>query len=62
MLASLTFVFVQVSDGILVREDYGLILCDDLPSEVLPAWRQLTQLLQFTHPAVTAHMKALSFC
>lgn len=45
-----TFVFVQVTDGLLVGEDDGLVLSDDLPPEVLPTWRQLTQLLQLTHP------------
>lgn len=47
----LTFVFVQVTYGLLVGEDDGLILSDDLPPEVLPACRQLAQFLQLTHPA-----------
>lgn len=50
----LTFVFVQVTDGLLVGEDDGLVLRDDLPAEVLPAWRQLPQFLQLAHPA-TSH-------
>lgn len=49
----LTFVLVQVTDGLLVGEDDGLVLCDDLPAEVLPAWGQLPQLLQLTHSATS---------
>lgn len=45
----LTFVFVQVTYGLLVGEDDGLILSDDLPPEVLPARRQLPQFFQLTH-------------
>lgn len=51
LFISLTFVFVQVTYGLLVSQDNGLILSDDLPPEVLPAWRQLPQFLQLTHSA-----------
>lgn len=50
----LTFVFVQVTYGLLVGEDDGLVLCDDLPAQVLPAWGQLPQFLQLAHSA-TSH-------
>lgn len=46
-----TFVLMQVSQVLLVREDDGLVLSDDLAPEALPAGRQLPQLLQFTHSA-----------
>lgn len=54
-IVSFTFVFMQVTYGLLVREDDGLVLSDDLPPEVLPARRQLTQLLQLTHPVYHTH-------
>lgn len=40
---------MQVTYGLLVGEDDGLVLSNDLPPEVLPAWRQLTQLFQLAH-------------
>ena len=46
----LTLVLMEISEGLLICEDDGLVLCDDLPPQVLPAGRQLTQLLQLTHP------------
>lgn len=46
-----TFVLMQVGQVLLVREDDGLVLSDDLAPEALPAGRQLPQLLQFTHSA-----------
>lgn len=52
----LTFIFMQVTYGLLVGEDDGLVLSNDLPPEVFPTWRQLTQLLQLTHPACTKHI------
>ena len=51
----LTPVLVQVADGVLVGEDDGLVLGDDLSAEVLPARRQLPQLLQLTHPVSNTH-------
>lgn len=48
---TLTFVFMEVTDSLLVGEDDSLILSDDLPPEVLPARRQLAQFFQLTHPA-----------
>lgn len=55
----LTFVFMQVTDGLLVGEDDGLVLSDDLPPEVLPTWRQLTQFFQLTHPVHhTMHLRS----
>ncbi len=44
---------MQVTYGLLVGKDDGLILSDDLPPEVFPAGRQLTQLLQLTHSVIT---------
>lgn len=46
-----TFVLMQVGQVLLVREDDGLILSDNLTPEALPAGRQLPQLLQFAHSA-----------
>lgn len=48
---------MQVTYGLLVGEDDGLVLSDDLPAEVLPARRQLPQFLQLTHSA--HHMSAV---
>ena len=42
---------MEVGQVLLVGEDDGLVLCDNLAPEVLPAWGQLPQLLQFTHSA-----------
>ena len=55
--AVLTPVLVQIADGVLVGEDDGLVLSDDLPAEVLPARRQLPQLLQLTHPGDHKHIQ-----
>lgn len=46
-----TFVLMQVGQVLLVREDDGLVLSDNLATEALPAGGQLPQLLQFTHSA-----------
>lgn len=40
-----TFVLMEVSQVLLVREDDGLVLSDDLAPEALPARGQLPQLL-----------------
>lgn len=42
---------MQVTYGLLVGEDDGLIVSDDLPPEVFPTRRQLTQFFQLTHPS-----------
>lgn len=49
-LVVLTFVLMQVTDGLLICENDGLVMSDNLPPEVLPARRQLAQFFQFTHP------------
>lgn len=46
-----TSVFTEVRQRLLVCEYYVLVLRDDLPPQVLPAGRQLPQLLQLTNPA-----------
>lgn len=48
---TLTSVVVEVRQGFLVRQYYGLVLRDDLSPQILPAGGQLPQLLQLTHPA-----------
>lgn len=58
----LTLIFMQVTYGLLVGEDDGLVLSNDLPPEVLPAWRQLTQFFQLAHPAHAATISASSRC
>lgn len=42
---------MEVGQVLLVREDDGLVLSDDLAPEALPARGQFPQLLQFTHSA-----------
>lgn len=51
---------MQVTYGLLVGEDDGLVLSNDLPPEVLPAWRQLTQFFQLAHPAHAVTISASS--
>lgn len=46
---------MKVSQVLLVREDDGLVLSDNLAPEALPARGQLPQLLQFTHSASKTH-------
>lgn len=58
----LTLIFMQVTYGLLVGEDDGLVLSNDLPPEVLPAWRQLTQFFQLAHPAHAVTISASSRC
>lgn len=50
-----TFVLMEVGQVLLVCENDGLVLSDDLAPQALPARGQLPQLLQFTHPANKAH-------
>lgn len=50
---------MQVGQVLLVREDDGLVLSDNLAPEALPARRQLPQLLQFTHSANKTHRSGL---
>lgn len=52
---------MQVTKRFLVGEDDGLILSDDLPPYILPAWRQLPQLLQLTHPLHTENIQKKVF-
>lgn len=52
-----TFVLMEVSQVLLVREDDGLVLSDDLAPEALPARGQLPQLLQLTHSASKTHAR-----
>lgn len=47
---------MEVSQVLLVREDDGLVLSDNLAPEALPAGGQLTQLLQFAHSASKARI------
>lgn len=47
---------MKVCQVLLVGEDDGLVLRDDLAPEALPARGQLSQLLQFTHSAMETHM------
>lgn len=46
---------MEVSQVLLVREDDGLVLSDNLAPEALPARGQIPQLLQFTHSARKTH-------
>ena len=46
---------MEVGQVLLVREDDGLVLSDDLAPEALPARGQFPQLFQFTHSASKTH-------
>lgn len=57
----LTSVFAEVRQRLLIGKEEGLILGDDLPPQVLPAGRQLAQLLQLAHPAATQTLYNLQY-
>lgn len=50
-----TFVLMEVSQVLLVCEDDGLVLSDNLAPEALPTRGQIPQLLQLTHSARQTH-------
>lgn len=55
-VGTLTSVVVEVGQRLLVGQQDVLVLGDDLPPQVLPAGRQLSQLLQLTHPGDTRRL------
>lgn len=40
MCKTLTLVFMQITESLLICEDDGLVLCDDLSAQILPTGRQ----------------------
>lgn len=50
-----TFVLMEVGQVLLVCEDDGLVLSDNLAPEALPARGQIPQFFQFTHSTSKTH-------